>query len=136
VIVETSAVVAIVWGEPEAEEFVQLIRADSGPVMSAANYLETGIVVDRNRSHDPALVRDLDTLLTGLDIEIVPVTVDQARLARQAHRDFGKGSGHPAQLNFGDCFAYALATDTDEPLLFKGADFERAGVRLARRATP
>ena len=70
----------------------------------------------------------LDTTLTKLGIEIVPVTAEQARLARQAYRDFGKGSGHPAKLNFGDCFAYALAAERGEPLLYKGDDFAHAGL--------
>jgi uncharacterized protein with PIN domain len=66
-----------------------------------------------------------------LDIEVAPVTPAQAKIARQAYRDFGRGSGHPAKLNFGDCFAYALAIDRNEPLLFKGEDFTHTGVRIA-----
>jgi len=86
-------------------------------------------VVDRLR--EPVLSRLLDTLLTELRVEIVPVDLDQARTARGAYRDFGKGSGHPAGLNFGDCFSYALARETDEPLLFVGDDFGHTDVRLA-----
>jgi ribonuclease VapC len=129
VIVDTSALVAIIRNEPERAEFTRALT-QAGVRLSAANYLETGIVVDA--AGLPAESARVDQLIKAFDIEIVPVTVDQARLARQAYRDFGNGSGHPAQLNFGDCFAYALAADTDEPLLFKGADFEHAGVRRVR----
>ena len=125
-IVDSSAIVAIVWVEPEAEQFVSAIVGNSGATMSAGNYLETSIVIDRDRN--PALSARLDTTLNKLAIEIAPVTEAQARLARQAYRDFGKGSGHPAKLNFGDCFAYALATEHGEPLLYKGDDFAHAGM--------
>ncbi len=125
-IVDSSAIVAIVWVEPEAEQFVSAIVGNSGATMSAGNYLETSIVIDRDRN--PALSARLDTTLNKLAIEITPVTEAQAKLARQAYRDFGKGSGHPAKLNFGDCFAYALATERGEPLLFKGDDFAHAGM--------
>ena len=125
-IVDSSAIVAIVWVEPEAEQFVSAIVNNGGATMSAGNYLETSIVIDRDR--DPALSARLDTTLNKLAIEIAPVTEAQARLARQAYRDFGKGSGHPAKLNFGDCFAYALATEHGEPLLYKGDDFAHAGM--------
>jgi ribonuclease VapC len=97
--------------------------------MSAASYLETSIVIDRSR--DPRPSRQFDLLLHEAGIEIVPVTVEQARIAREAYRDFGKGSGHPAGLNFGDCFAYALATDRGEPLLYKGDDFVHTDIRSA-----
>ena len=128
-IVETSAVIAIVAEEPEWRQLTELVRADAGPKLSAASYLEVGIVVDSRR--DPWLSRQVDAVLGALDIEVVAVTANQARLARQAFRDFGKGSGHRAQLNFGDCFAYALAAETGEPLLYKGEDFAHAGVRSA-----
>jgi ribonuclease VapC len=89
--------------------------------ISAATFLESPIVVDANR--DPILSRTLDDFTRDAGISIEPVTETQARIARDAYRDYGKGSGHPAQLNFGDCFAYALARATGEPLLFKGDDF-------------
>ena len=129
-IVDSSAIVAIVWVEPEAEDFVTAIVGSGDATMSAGNYLETSIVIDRDR--DPALSARLDATLDKLEIAIAPVTAAHARLARQAYRDFGKGSKHPAKLNFGDCFAYALATERGEPLLYKGDDFARAG--LARAA--
>jgi len=89
--------------------------------ISAGNFLEAGIVIDASR--DPIAFRRLDDLLGAADITIEPATGDQARIGRKAYRDFGKGSAHPAQLTFGDYFAYALAKVTGEPLLFKGADF-------------
>jgi ribonuclease VapC len=131
-IVDTSAIVAILRGEPEAERLASCMIAGGGVALSAANYLESGIVIDRQR--DPVASSGLDALVRELDMEIVPVTAGQARLARQAYRDFGKGNGHPAKLNFGDCFAYALAMERGEPLLYKGDDFAQAG--MARLADP
>lgn len=124
-IVDTSAIIAMLKVEPEAETFAYRIYAEGGATLSAANYLEAGIVIDRAR--DPVVSAGLDALILELEMEISPVTALQAKLARQAYRDFGKGSGHPARLNFGDCFAYALATERGEPLLYKGDDFSRAG---------
>jgi ribonuclease VapC len=87
--------------------------------ISAANWLEAAAVIDGSR--DPVASRRFDELVDVARIAIMPVTEAQARIARAAYRDFGKGSGHPAGLNFGACFAYALAKDTGEPLLFRGA---------------
>jgi ribonuclease VapC len=89
--------------------------------ISAASFFETAIVIDGR--HNPVLSRRLDAFISGSEIGIEPVTVEQAKIAREAYRDFGRGSGHPARLNFGDCFSYALARVTGEPLLFKGDDF-------------
>jgi ribonuclease VapC len=129
-IVETSALVAIIRRESDSsvylealEEFVDTAR------LSAASYFEAAIVTDGSR--DAVLSRRLDEFLTEAGIVIEPVTEHQARIAREAYRDFGKGSGHRAQLNFGDCFAYALAKDKAEPLLFKGSDFAHTDVRRA-----
>ncbi|MEJ0097776.1 MAG: type II toxin-antitoxin system VapC family toxin [Bauldia sp.] len=97
--------------------------------LSAAGYLEIAIVVDSRRN--PSASRRLDDYLESAAITIEPVTERQARLAREAYRDYGKGSGHPAGLNFGDCFAYALARDKAEPLLYKGADFAHTDIRSA-----
>ena len=97
--------------------------------MSAANYLEAAIVVDANRN--PLLSRRLDGLMVQTDMIVEPVTREQADIARAAYRDFGRGSGHPAALNFGDCFAYALAKAMREPLLFKGDDFSHTDVGVA-----
>lgn len=97
--------------------------------MSAAGYLETGIVIDGQR--DPISSERVDEVISMLQLAIAPVTEAQAKIARLAYRHYGKGSGHTAQLNFGDCFAYALAIDTDRPLLFKGDDFSRTDVKIA-----
>lgn len=128
-IVDTSALVAILYGEPEADEFIDRIN-ESEAKLSAASYVETGAVIDR--AVDPVVSRALDDLLSLGEIRIEPVTEQQARVARQAYRDFGKGTGHPAQLNFGDCFAYALAKVADEALLYKGDDFNHTDVTDAR----
>ncbi|MGL4177458.1 MAG: type II toxin-antitoxin system VapC family toxin [Dermatophilaceae bacterium] len=120
-IVDTSALVAIVTEEPERDAMLDAIRSAVRVRMSAGTYLEVGVVVDGRRS--PVLTRRLDDVITALGIEIVPLTPGHASLGRAAYRDFGKGGGHPARLNLGDCFAYALARETGEPLLFKGDDF-------------
>jgi ribonuclease VapC len=125
-IVDSSAVVSMVRSEPDANYFVKTIVNGGGAIMSAGNYLETSIVIDSDR--DPVVSARLDAIMKKLDIDIAPVTASQARLARQAYRDFGKGSGHKAQLNYGDCFAYALAIERGEPLLYKGDDFAQAGL--------
>jgi ribonuclease VapC len=97
--------------------------------MSAATFLEAAIVIDAKR--DPVLSRRYDEILRDSDIRIVPVDEEQARVAREAYRDYGKDSGHKAQLNFGDCFAYALACVTGEKLLYKGTDFGETDVASA-----
>jgi ribonuclease VapC len=130
-IVDTSAVIAILQNEPETRRFLDALSEDNDCRLSAATYLEAAIVVDSVRN--PVLSRRLDELIHSADIRIEPLTEAQAKIAREAYRDFGKGSGHPAQLNFGDCFAYALAQDSGEPLLFKGNDFSQTDVRSALR---
>ena len=128
-IIDTSALVAILRNEPEARAFAQAIDSARARRISAATYVEVGAVIDGAR--DPVASRRLDELLDVARITIEPVTEDQARRAREAYRDFGKGSGHPAALNFGDCFAYALATSTGEPLLYKGNDFTMTDISRA-----
>ena len=130
-IVDTSVLVAIVRDEHDAEVYTDLLLRDASPRISAANFLEAAVVVDARR--DAVASRQLDAVVEALRINLAPVTPRHAHLARQAHRDFGKGSGHPAKLNFGDCFSYALAKATGEPLLFKGNDFSLTDVRAARR---
>jgi ribonuclease VapC len=125
-IIDTSALVAILAGEPEAPAFMAAIANASAASISAATYLETGIVIDSR--NNPALSRAFDDLLVANGISVEPVTPAQAKLAREAYRDFGKGSGHKAGLNFGDCFSYALAADSRRPLLYKGEDFTHAGL--------
>jgi ribonuclease VapC len=129
VILDSSAVLAILYAEPELGAFAQAIEDAAVVRISASNYLEASIVLNRNP--DPVVRGRLDTLLREFGVIIEPFTAEQARIGREAYRDFGKRSGHPAQLNFGDCFAYALAKTTGEPLLFKGADFVHTDVQPA-----
>lgn len=127
-VVDTSAIVAILLQEDDAPHYADAI-ADADPVvMSAASYVELSIVA---LSRGPRGRVELDGTLADAAIEIVPVTVAQARLAAHAYDRFGKGR-HPAALNFGDCFAYALARSRAEPLLFKGADFAQTDVVAER----
>ena len=128
-IMDTSAIVAILRQEPEARRFAEAIEAAPVRRISATTYVEIGAVIDGAR--DPVASRLVDALLAMAGIIIEPVTAAQARIAREAYRDFGKGSGHAAGLNFGDCFAYALAKATGEPLLFKGDDFSHTDVAAA-----
>ena len=121
-ILDTSALAAIFFGEPEADHYTQLIHGAERCRMSAANFVELGIVLEAQIG-TPALVQ-CDLFFRRAGIVVEPVTIEQAYLARQAFHDFGKGR-HPAGLNFGDCFAYALARVMNEPLLFKGEDFTR-----------
>lgn len=125
-IVDTSALIAILRDEPEAPVIAQAIEEAAERAISAANWLEAAVVIDGSR--DPVASRRFDELLDIARIMVAPVTEHQARIARAAYRDFGRGSGHRAGLNFGDCFAYALAKDTGEPLLFKGRDFVHTDV--------
>lgn len=125
-IVDTSALLAIAWNEPERSRFEDALEASTNRLISAASLLEAGIVVTRRVGPESsgAALRILDELLDQLGLDIEPVTASQARLALDAYRRFGKGLD-PAGLNFGDLFAYALAKETGQPLLFKGADFAR-----------
>ena len=125
-IVDTSALIAILRDEPEAPVMARAIEEATARLISAANWLETAAVIDGSR--DPVASRQFDQLLDVARIVVAPVTEHQAQIARAAYRDFGRGSGHPAGLNFGDCFAYALAKDAGEPLLFKGRDFAQTDI--------
>ena len=118
-IVDTSAIVAILKGEPEAPALIDALVAAPSARMSASTYVEAAVVIDGNR--DPVLSARFDELMA--DLEVVPLTSEHAEAARQGYRDYGRGSGHPARLNLGDCFAYALARTSGEPLLYKGNDF-------------
>jgi ribonuclease VapC len=129
VIIDTSAIVAILRSEHDADRYATALASATEPVMSAGTYLETAVVVDANR--DPVLSGRLDDLFAVARVDIAPVTEEHAKIARQAYRVFGKGSGHPAGLNFGDCFAYALSRATARPLLFKGDDFGHTDVEPA-----
>jgi ribonuclease VapC len=128
-VIDSSALVAILFGEPEAGGFVDAIAGAEPRLMSAANLLEAAIVVDNQLG--PAAGRQLDRFVEQARIEIAPVTERQVRTAQQAYLDYGRGN-HPAKLNFGDCFAYALAKATREPLLFKGDDFEQTDIKAYR----
>ncbi|MBB5074674.1 type II toxin-antitoxin system VapC family toxin [Nonomuraea endophytica] len=128
-IVDSSAIIAIITAEPDAAVFAKAIAEARSARMSAANWLEASIVADGRG--DPVVRREFDELIAQADIVVEAVTLEQARIAREAYRDFGRGSGHPAKLNFGDCFAYALAKDTGEPLLYKGNDFSHTDLPSA-----
>ena len=129
-ILDSSAVIAILRNEFDAQEFAFAIQASPRRQISAANYLEICMVIDGAK--DPVASRQVDEVFLQAKVVIEPVTEAHARIARWAYRDFGKGSGHPARLNFGDCFAYALAKTSGEPLLFKGDNFQHTDVTIAR----
>lgn len=127
-IIDTSAVIAILRNEPEAEGFASAIEHADRRRISAANFLEAAVVIDSDR--DPVASRCFDDFIREAKLEIEPVTGVHAAVAREAYRRFGKGGGHPAQLNFGDCFAYALAQANGESLLFKGDDFIHTDITI------
>jgi len=129
-IVDTSALIAILRDEPEAAFCAREIENAGSCRVSAVNFVEAGIIIDSAR--DPVASRRLEDLFRVAKLVIEPVSEAQARIAREAYRDFGRGSGHPARLNFGDCFAYALAKEAGEPLLYKGKDFALTDVVSAR----
>lgn len=128
-IVDSSALIAILKNEPEALAFAQAIQAASVIRVSAATFLETHIVADGYKN--PIITARLEEIFANPGVQIEPVTAEQAKIARQAYRDYGRGSGHPANLNFGDCFSYALARDKREPILFKGNDLGHTDLRSA-----
>jgi len=129
VIVDSSAIIAILRDEPEASSFSDAIDLAATRRISAVNFVEAAVVSDGSRN--PVLSRRFDDFVNRADVVVEPVTASQARVAREAYRDFGKGSGHPARLNLGDCFAYALAKEFNEPLLFKGLDFSQTDITSA-----
>ena len=129
-IVDSSAVIAILQGESEARSFAEAIDA-SVSRMSIVNWVECCTVMESRRRSEG--LRDLDRLIGRAHIELVPVDLEQGRLAREGFTRFGKGR-HPAGLNYGDCFAYALASQSGEPLLCKGHDFLKTDITLARVA--
>jgi ribonuclease VapC len=128
-ILDTSALAAILFGEREAELFTRRIYEADSCLMSAGNFLELSIVIESQIGYEGS--RQCDMFFRRAGIVIEPVTVEQVHLARQAFLDFGKGR-HPAGLNFGDCFAYALAKITGEPLLFKDEDFKKTDIAAAQ----
>jgi len=128
VIVDSSALLAVILGERDGDRFAAAMVDATSVRMSAANWLETAIVVDSRKS--PAATVRFEDLTAALKIEMLPVTIDLAYRARRAYQEFGRGN-HAAKLNFGDCFAYALAKTRGESLLFKGNDFARTDVEPA-----
>lgn len=128
-IVDSSAIVAILWQEEEAADFAMAIEAASVCRLSIAGFVEISIVVQRLRAFQTR--RLFDQMIDTGAITLEPVTIEQGRIAADAHRRYGRGSGHPARLNFGDCFSYALAKATGEALLFKGKDFSQTDVAAA-----
>jgi ribonuclease VapC len=127
-VIDTSAFVAIFLGEPERKAFLNRLLQAEQRLLSAANALETGIVLEARRGE--AAGREFDLFLVRAKIEIVAVDAEQIEIARSAWRKYGKGC-HAAGLNFGDCFAYALAKSTGEKLLAKGGDFRLTDVEFA-----
>ena len=127
-IVDSSTIIAILRNEPDAAAMAEALQEAPIRRISAVTYVEAAVVADNDRS--PLLSRRFDALVRDAQMLVEPVTARQAELARQAYRDFGKGR-HKAGLNLGDCFAYALAKEMDEPLLFKGDDFRHTDVEAA-----
>ena len=125
-VIDTSAIVAILQNEPEQDKFIEAIESADIRLVSAASFLEASIVILTRYGMDGILYLDLFMAKAG--IEISSVDSDQANIARRAFREFGRGR-HPAELNFGDCFSYALAKSLDLPLLFKGSDFSKTDIR-------
>ncbi|MGA9511240.1 MAG: type II toxin-antitoxin system VapC family toxin [Candidatus Sulfotelmatobacter sp.] len=127
-VIDTSAIIAIFFGEPERPRFREAIVSADTRLISAATILETGIVLEARRGD--AAGREFDLFVVRTNLQIVPVDSEQADLARSAWRKYGKGR-HPAALNFGDCFSYALAKFSGEPLLAKGTDFGLTDILVA-----
>lgn len=127
-VIDTSALVAIFAGEPESRDFIDAIEAAESRLISAATFVEISMVIESR--HGAEGVRDLDLFLARAGIETVSVDAEQAVAARRAFSRYGKGR-HPAGLNYGDCFSYALASTRREPLLFKGDDLARTDQRAA-----
>ena len=129
-ILDSSAIIAILRAEPEASSMAEAMNLAGVCGISVVNYVEAAVVIDCGR--DPIASRRFDDFFREAQIVVEPLTLAQARLAREAYRDFGKGR-HRAGLNFGDCFAYALAKDKGEALLFKGEDFRHTDIEAVER---
>ena len=128
-VLDSSALMVLLYDEPETAAFVAMIAVAPRRLLSAASYLETAIVVTSRSG--PAAVEKLDRLLDELSIEVISFNREQAALAITAYQQYGRGGGHAAGLNFGDCFTYALAKLVGEPLLFKGSDFVHTDLTAA-----
>lgn len=125
-IVDTSALCAVLFGEPSREHLLAQLDSASRLRAPATVLVELGIVLDARR--DPRVAAFAGRTIAAFDIELRPITAALAEVARDAHRRYGRGSGHPAKLNFGDCFSYALAVVEDDVLLFTGDDFTHTDV--------
>ena len=128
-VVDSSALVAILRGEPESEEFTRAILASPSAAIAAPNFLESGIVLER--ASGVSVAGKLRLYIEAIGLEVVPFGAEHVDAALEAYRRFGKGSGHPARLNIGDCFAYALSRVRNAPLLYKGDDFAQTDVASA-----
>jgi ribonuclease VapC len=126
-VIDTSALLAIFLAEPERKQFLEIITASPTRLISASNVLETGIVLEARRGE--AAGREFDLFVVRVNLEVVSVDSEQVEVARSAWRKYGKGR-HPAALNFGDCFAYALAKCSGEALLAKGTDFSQTDIEI------
>ena len=124
-VIDSSAIIAILCNEPERYDFNRKIEADSRRLISAASVFETSIVLETRYGEEA--YRELDFFILKATIKIHPFDAEQLEIARRAYRQYGKGR-HPASLNYGDCFSYALAKQTGEPLLFKGNDFSQTDI--------
>ncbi len=127
-IIDSSAIVAVLRGEQGAKAYAAMIESAPIARISAGTYVELGVVIDG--FGDPVMSGSLDPFLASMAVVVESLTAPQARIARAAYQRFGRGSGHPARLNMGDCFSYALARDLDEPLLFKGDDFKLTDIEV------
>jgi len=131
IVIDSSAIIAIFRQEDDAVHYAQSIATDDDPIMSAANVVETSIVLRGLKKVAPDKAeRWLDDFIETAGIRIEPVTQEQVRAARSAHMRFGKGTGHAASLNYGDCFSYGLAKEMNVPLLCKGNDFRLTDLRI------
>jgi ribonuclease VapC len=128
IVIDSSAIIAVLHDEPERRAFNEAIEQSDACLISAASFVEASIVIENNRGYDG--LRDFDFFIMSAGIELIAVDADQAHIAREAFRQYGKGR-HPAALNFGDCFSYALAKATGLLLLFKGNDFVQTDIQAA-----
>ncbi|MEA3544000.1 MAG: type II toxin-antitoxin system VapC family toxin [Thermodesulfobacteriota bacterium] len=126
-VIDTSAIIAILTAEPETNRLAHAIATDPKRIISSFSLLEAGIVIEARKGESGG--RELDLLLHRINIEVIPLTSDQTQLAQEAWRRFGKGK-HSAKLNIGDCCSYALAKYSGEPLLFKGNDFNQTDIAI------
>ena len=133
VVVDSSAILSILLAESGSDEILTAISSNDCS-MSVGNYLESAIIVDSTK--DPVAMRKFDAFIKASGIEIIPIDFKQVEIARVAYRDYGKGTGHPARLNFGDVFAYALASATNRELMCKGDDFVKTDIAIFNLENP